>query len=208
MYGAMIATVLSYFTTIDYQCEVVKNLFLEKDTDKKFFEKYIVEHETKKKSRCEEFFADFLAKEDRIDPAEFQLFKDTKSAEVKQAQDSLRDGDVDESDIKTMVFEIFSGRKKFVYGFKQRVNLYFGFLGKILKTMNCKMFDYDLMMHNRKVFSRATATIDKDCDIIDVMNCVRKTKNFTRNFMNREQKILMKFDQNNIIDGEVSSEST
>ena len=106
-----------------------------------------------------------------------------------------------------MVFEIFSGRKKFVYDFKQRLNLYFGQFGKILKSMSCKLFDYEGMMHNMKVYKKAAATIDKDCDIIDVMNCVRKTKNFTRNFMTREQKILMKFDQKNIIDGEVETES-
>ena len=77
-----------------------------------------------------------------------------------------------------MVFEIFSGRKKFLYDFKQKLNLYFGHFGKIFKLMKCKLFDYDLMIHNKKVFKKASATIDKDCDIIDVMNCVRKTKNF------------------------------
>ena len=41
MYGAMIGYVLSNFTEIDYMCEVIKNLFLEKETEKKFFLKYL-----------------------------------------------------------------------------------------------------------------------------------------------------------------------
>jgi hypothetical protein len=43
--------------------------------------------------------------------------------------------------------------------------------------------------------------LNKDCDLIDVMVQVNKTKNFFRNFLSRQQKILLKFDQSNIIDG-------
>ena len=43
--------------------------------------------------------------------------------ENDKAQESLADGDVDDSDIITMVFDIFSSRKKFVFA---KINLYFG----------------------------------------------------------------------------------
>lgn len=49
--------------------------------------------------------------------------------ENDKAQESLADGDVDDSDIITMVFDIFSSRKKFVFA---KINLYFGFLGPVL----------------------------------------------------------------------------
>ena len=44
--------------------------------------------------------------------------------------------------------------------------------------------------------------MDKDCDLIDIMEQVRGSKNFLRNFLTREQKILLKYDVSNIIDGE------
>ena len=44
--------------------------------------------------------------------------------------------------------------------------------------------------------------MDKECDIICIMEQVRKSKNFLKNYLTREQKILMKYDHSNIIDGE------
>ena len=44
--------------------------------------------------------------------------------------------------------------------------------------------------------------MDKECDIICIMEQVRKSKNFLKNYLTREQKILLKYDHSNIIDGE------
>ena len=44
--------------------------------------------------------------------------------------------------------------------------------------------------------------MEKECDIIDIMEQVRTSKNFLKNYLTREQKILLKYDHNNIIDGE------
>ncbi len=92
--------------------------------------------------------------------------------------DSLVDGDVDQSDIMTMVFDIFSKRKKFDYDIKERLMLYFGFLGPIFKFLRCRCFNYDHMIHVKKIFERAKYQLDTDCDIIEVMDQVRKSKNF------------------------------
>jgi len=50
------------------------------------------------------------------------------------------------------------------------------------------------MIHVNKVFERAQDRLNKDTDIIEIMDQVRKSKNFQRNFLKREQKILLKFD--------------
>jgi hypothetical protein len=42
----------------------------------------------------------------------------------------------------------------------------------------------------------------KDCDLIDVMREVRMSKNFQRNFLSREQKILLMFNKSSVIDAE------
>ena len=44
--------------------------------------------------------------------------------------------------------------------------------------------------------------MEKECDIIDIMEQVRTSKNFLKNYLTREQKIMLKYDYNNIIDGE------
>lgn len=72
----------------------------------------------------------------------------------------------------------------------------------MLKCLRCKLFDYDKMIHNRAVYLKAQRKMDKDCDLIDIMEQVRGSKNFLRNFLTREQKILLKYDVSNIIDGE------
>ena len=50
--------------------------------------------------------------------------------------------------------------------------------------------------------------LDNECDIIDVMEQVRKSKNFLRNHLKREQKILLKFDYSNVIDADSESEES
>lgn len=61
------------------------------------------------------------------------------------------------------------------------------------------------MLHNSTVYKKAAARYSKDCDIVKVMENVRQSNNFMKNFLTREQKLLLKFDMNNIIDGESSS---
>jgi hypothetical protein len=62
------------------------------------------------------------------------------------------------------------------------------------------------MIRMNKIFEKAKGRLDQDCDIIEVMDQVRKSKNFQRNFLSRQQKILLKFDRSNIIDGNSESE--
>ncbi len=116
------------------------------------------------------------------------------------------DGDVDESDIMAMVFAIFSKRKKFQYNLKEKIMLYLGILGPVLRFLRCRCLNYDLMIHMNKIFGKAKDRLDKDCDIIEIMDQVRKSKNFQRNFLSRQQKILLKFDRSNLIDGKSESE--
>ena len=130
-----------------------------------------------------------------------QTYKETKIKENRKAQESVLDGNVDESDIMTMVFDIFSKRKKFEYNLKERMILYLGFLGPILKCLRCRFFDYDHMIHMTKIFAKAKSRLDQDCNIIEIMDQVRKSENFQRNFLCRQQKILLKFDHSNIVDG-------
>ncbi len=78
----------------------------------------------------------------------------------------------------TMVLDIFSKRKKFEYNLKVRMILYLGFLGPILKCLRCRFFDYDHMIHMTKIFAKAKSRLDQDCNIIEIMDQVRKSKNF------------------------------
>ena len=41
-----------------------------------------------------------------------------------------------------MVFDIFSSRKKFTYDFRERLTLYFGFLGPVYKCLRCKCLNH------------------------------------------------------------------
>jgi hypothetical protein len=50
-----------------------------------------------------------------------------------------------------------------------------------------------------KLFKKASERFDEDLDVIKVMQSIRTSSNFRRNFMTREQKILLKFDQSNVI---------
>ena len=125
----------------------------------------------------------------------------------EKAKANLEAGNVDQSDIKTIVFEIFSKRKQFHYKLKERLWLYLGFLAPVLKCLRrCRSSWYfENMIEVNQIFEKAVGRLDNECDIIDVMEQVRKSKNFMRNHLRREQKILLKFDYSNVID--VNSES-
>jgi hypothetical protein len=72
-----------------------------------------------------------------------------KKDKVK-AKASLLDGNVDQSDIMTIVFDIFSKRKQFRYERKERIWLYLGFLAPVLKCFSCRYFDN--MIRVNKIF--------------------------------------------------------
>ena len=115
---------------------------------------------------------------------------------------------MNQSDIQTIVFDIFRKRKQFEYELKERVWLYLGFLAPVLKCLNkCRRYWYfENMIEVNKIFEKAVSRLDNECDIIDVMEQVRKSKNFLRNHLRREQKILLKFDYSNVIDANSESE--
>jgi len=98
-----------------------------------------------------------------------------------------------------MIFDIFSRRKKFDYHLNERIMLYFGFLGPCLKFCRCRCINYENIIGVNKIFNRAKGCLDDECDIIDIFDAVRKSKNFQRNFLTRQQKILLKYDVSNVI---------
>jgi hypothetical protein len=107
-----------------------------------------------------------------------QNYQEIRLNENNKVKSSLIDGDVDQSDIMTMIFDIFSSRKKFDYHLNERVMLYLGFLGPVLRCLRCRCFNYDHIIHVKKIFDKAKGRLDDECDIIDVMDQVRKSKNF------------------------------
>ena len=47
--------------------------------------------------------------------------------------------------------------------------------------------------------------IGKECDLLSIMNQARRYKNFLKNYLTHEQKILQKFDSINLINASSSS---
>ncbi len=113
-----------------------------------------------------------------LDEDRLKTYQDTRTNENDKVKDSLIDGGVDDTDIMTMAFDIFSKRKKFEYDLKERFMIYFGFFGPMLKYLRCKCLNYERMIHVNKIFERAKERLETDCDIIEVMDQVRKSKNF------------------------------
>jgi len=103
---------------------------------------------------------------------------------------------VDENDIKIITFDIFSKRKRFNYDCYQRINLYFGFMGEIFRCRTCK---FDRMNLENKLFEIAKDRLNHECDITEVMDEVRRSRIFQRDFLTEQQKILLKFDNSNVI---------
>ena len=74
------------------------------------------------------------------------------------------------------------------------------------KILRCRIIKLTELIRTNKMFERAKEQLDKDCDIIEIMDQTRKSKNFQRNFLSHKQKILLRFDNGNVI-REVESES-
>ena len=133
----------------------------------------------KKKSWCTRNFCEFLNKKDETNYNNLQKFDSIRELENQKVRESLRDGGVDEDDIKNMVFDIFSSRKKFNYDFSQRLGLYLNFKLPIIDCIKqgfihclrcCRFVDYGRLMHNLKLYKKAGARLGKDCDIIEIMS--------------------------------------
>jgi hypothetical protein len=75
----------------------------------------------------------------------------------------------------------------------------------ILKCLKCRCFNQEKMLHTRKIFKKANFKLARECDIISIMDQVRKSKSFLRNHLSHEQRILQKFDCRNVIDASSSS---
>jgi len=85
---------------------------------------------------------------------------------------------VDKSDIKTITFDIFSKRIQFDYELNVRVLLYLGFLGKVFQFLRCRVVNFELMNRVNKLFDKAVNRLNKECDIVEMMDQTRKSKNF------------------------------
>ena len=79
-------------------------------------------------------------------------YQDIRKSENNKVKGSLVDGDVDVTDIMTMVFDIFSKRKNFDYNTTERLMLYLGFLGPVLRFLRCRSLNYDHMIKVKKKF--------------------------------------------------------
>ena len=194
-YASIIAVVVGYFSDFDYRTTIIKKLFIEKQSDKRFYSRFLNDNGTQKRQKkncCEECFSVY------VEPTELKEYQDTIANDNNKVKASLLDGNVDKSDIMTIIFEIFSKRKEFDYALKERLMLYFGFLAPVFKCLRCRCYDH--MIQVNKIFEKAVGRLDDECDIIDVMDQIRKSKNFQRNFLTRQQKILLKFDHSNVID--------
>jgi len=75
-----------------------------------------------------------------INKEDLNEFQRVREKENNKCFNSFDDGDVDKSDINTILFEIFSKRKKFTYNLKERSRLYLGFLGKAYNFCRCRIF--------------------------------------------------------------------
>jgi len=210
-YASIAVVIVRYFAEIDYFTVVIRDMFLMEQDDRKFFARYLNDDDNydgdeefsyvppPKPNCCQRIFDDFCSKGPKINEKRFEQFSKFRAAENEKVKLSLEDGDVDKSDIMTMIFDIFSRRKKFDYQCNERIMLYCGKLGPVLRFCRCRCFNYDNIIRVNKIFEKAKGCLDDECDIIDIFDAVRKSKNFQKNFLTRQQKILLKYDTNNVI---------
>jgi hypothetical protein len=71
--------------------------------------------------------------------------------------------------------------------------------------MRCNCFNINKLMQRRKIFKKGIMKIGKECDLLSIMNQARRSKNFLKNYLTQEQKILQKFDSINLINASSSS---
>jgi len=79
------------------------------------------------------------------------------------------------------------------------MRLYLGFLGKASTFLRCRICKFAQLIHDNRLFERAKAQLDKACDILEMVDSSRKSKNYLRNALSFKQRILLKFDNGNVI---------
>jgi len=182
--------IIHYFAEIDYLTVVIRDLFLMEQDNKKFFARYLNDDDNfddkdefshvspPKLSCCQQIFGDICSKEPEINEKNFKKFTEFWAAEDEKVKLSLTVGKVDKNDIMTMIFDIFSRRKKFDYHLNERIMLYCGKLGPILRFFRCRCFNYNNIIRVNKIFEKAKGCLDNECDIIKMFDAVRKSQNF------------------------------
>ena len=177
-------------------------MFLEKQTDREFFNDYFKEEQKKEnKHCCPKLCKNILSKKSSTKIHEFMRYSIIRAKENMMVDRGLEERKLKDEDIRSIVFDIFSRRKTFTFSLYKRINLYFGFVANMMRTCRCKAFDFNSIINLRRTFKRAKERIEKDCDIVHVMDVTRRYKNFARNFLSSEQKMLLKYDTKNLIDG-------
>ena len=75
---------LNRLTGVDYLSTVIKRLFLEKNSNEKFFLQYLNgDDEPLPKSWCRKFWDDIIRFDDeKIDPIKFKVFQDERACET------------------------------------------------------------------------------------------------------------------------------
>lgn len=66
-----------------------------------------------------------------------------RTKENMMVHNHLEESKIDDNDIRSIVFDIFSRRKKFMIDFGKRITLYFGFLAYLLRFFRCKSLDFE-----------------------------------------------------------------
>jgi len=99
----------------------------------------------------------------------------------------------------TVVFDIFSKRRRFNFDLENRCALYCGFVARMCKFLRCRSSSIDHINRINDMFEKAKGRMENECDIIEIMDQIRRSKNFQRNFLSHRQKILLKFDRSNVI---------
>jgi len=89
--------IVGYFAETDYLTTVIKKIFLQEETDEKFYARFLNETESKKtkKNCCLDLFTDQL----KINEADLKTYQEVRKKENKKCFESYDDGDVDKSDI-------------------------------------------------------------------------------------------------------------
>jgi hypothetical protein len=116
----------------------------------------------------------------------------------------LKDGDIDTNDIKDIMFDVFRGRNKFTYHFSERFWIYFMKLEPFFRCLKC--WFARKIRHSIKMYDEAEGRYKEKLDILNIMGVVNNASNFMKNFLTREQRILLKFDAGNIISAGESDE--
>ncbi len=84
-YASIIMVIVGYFAEIDYLSGVIKKLYLEEQSDKKFFARFLNEDKTGRKSKpkfLKEFCEDFFHYDSKpLDEEKIETYQDTRRKE-------------------------------------------------------------------------------------------------------------------------------